>query len=211
MRTHRFTLSFLPVLAVAGLVAHHGRPAAALGTTAGKAMVRLGDERLAAAPGVPSVLTALAEPAPLANAATPSTTTTTTTTAPAPPRRPADGPPPTNAPPTAPVPVGPRQAVGTITRPTTPSTTTTTPGPVAPSATVWAALRRCESGDDYGADTGNGYFGAYQFSLTTWRWLGYPGFPDQASPATQDAAAVRLETLRGWSQWPACARTLGLG
>jgi hypothetical protein len=211
MRTYRFTLSFLPVLAVAGLVVHHDLPATALGTTAGKTMLRLGDERLTAAPGVPSVLAALAAPVPpLGPTTTPSATPTTTpsatpTTTPSPPRRP-----PAVGPPTAPTPVGPRPPVGTVPRLVAPSTTTTAPGPVTPSAAVWAALRRCESGGDYGADTGNGYYGAYQFSLPTWHWLGYSGFPDQASPSAQDAAAVRLEALRGWSQWPTCARALGL-
>jgi hypothetical protein len=74
----------------------------------------------------------------------------------------------------------------------------------------WAALRRCESNGDYGADTGNGYYGAYQFTLGTWESLGYRGLPSQASPAEQDQAAQTLEARRGWGQWPSCARQLGL-
>ncbi len=54
------------------------------------------------------------------------------------------------------------------------------------------------------------YFGAYQFSQATWSALGYPGRPDQASPATQDAAAMQLQAQSGWGQWPACSRALGL-
>jgi hypothetical protein len=75
---------------------------------------------------------------------------------------------------------------------------------------VWAALRLCESGGNYADNTGNGYYGAYQFSLSTWRGLGLPGLPSQASPAAQDQAAQRLQARSGWGQWPSCARRLGL-
>ncbi|MHB8340992.1 MAG: transglycosylase family protein, partial [Mycobacteriales bacterium] len=61
-----------------------------------------------------------------------------------------------------------------------------------------AALRGCESSGDYGIDTGNGYYGAYQFDLPTWESLGYQGLPSDASPAIQDNAAMRLEQQRGW-------------
>ncbi|MDB5168845.1 MAG: Transglycosylase-like domain protein [Candidatus Saccharibacteria bacterium] len=77
-------------------------------------------------------------------------------------------------------------------------------------AASFAALRNCESGGNYQANTGNGYYGAYQFDLRTFHGLGYSGRPDQASPATQDAAADRLQKGRGWSPWPSCARKLGL-
>ncbi len=74
-----------------------------------------------------------------------------------------------------------------------------------------ARLRACESGGDYRAATGNGFYGAYQFDLGTWQGLGYSGRPSDASPATQDAAARSLQAARGWSPWPACSRRLGLG
>ena len=43
------------------------------------------------------------------------------------------------------------------------------PWPVAPATSaasggVWAVLRQCESGGNYADDTGNGYYGAYQFA-----------------------------------------------
>ncbi len=84
---------------------------------------------------------------------------------------------------------------------------------VAPDAGAWdafAALRDCESGGDYGINTGNGYYGAYQFSLETWQSLGYGGYPHEASPAVQDQAAAELQSLYGWSQWPGCSWYLGL-
>ncbi|MEA2685027.1 MAG: resuscitation-promoting factor RpfB [Actinomycetota bacterium] len=76
---------------------------------------------------------------------------------------------------------------------------------------AFAALRDCESGGDYGINTGNGYYGAYQFSLSTWQSLGYGGYPHEASPATQDQAASELQALYGWGQWPGCSWYLGLG
>lgn len=75
---------------------------------------------------------------------------------------------------------------------------------------VWADLRWCESTNDYGANTGNGYYGAYQFSLETWRWIGYSGYPHLAEPAVQDEAAMYLQSIMGWSPWPHCSWLLGL-
>ncbi|HUJ64967.1 MAG TPA: transglycosylase family protein [Acidimicrobiales bacterium] len=93
------------------------------------------------------------------------------------------------------------------------------PAPVSPAPPVtsgggaggvWLQLRECESGDNYQANTGNGFYGAYQFSAQTWADLGYPGRPDLEPPAMQDAAAMKLQAEAGWGQWPACAAALGL-
>ncbi len=81
--------------------------------------------------------------------------------------------------------------------------------PSASSADL-AALRRCESGGDYRADTGNGYYGAYQFSARTWWWLGYDGWPSEAAPEVQDQAALDLYDYSNWDSWPSCSRWLGL-
>ena len=75
---------------------------------------------------------------------------------------------------------------------------------------VWLQLRQCESGDNYQENTGNGFYGAYQFSQSTWTGLGYPGRPDLEPPAMQDQAAQRLQAQSGWGQWPACSAALGL-
>ena len=79
-----------------------------------------------------------------------------------------------------------------------------------PTGDVWARLRRCESGGRYNINTGNGFYGAYQFHPRTWRGLGYPGLPHQAPPEMQDEAARKLQARSGWGQWPACSRRLGL-
>ncbi|MCL5948588.1 MAG: transglycosylase family protein [Actinobacteria bacterium] len=82
--------------------------------------------------------------------------------------------------------------------------------PAPPAGGAWAALRQCESGGNYSADTGNGYYGAYQFTLSTWYSLGETGLPSQAPPAVQDAAAKALQSRAGWGQWPVCSQQLGL-
>ncbi|HLG68004.1 MAG TPA: transglycosylase family protein [Acidimicrobiales bacterium] len=84
------------------------------------------------------------------------------------------------------------------------------PAASAASGSVWAALRNCESGGNYADDTGNGFYGAYQFSLGTWQSLGYSGLPSDAPPSVQDAAARQLQARSGWGQWPACSAKLGL-
>ena len=68
-------------------------------------------------------------------------------------------------------------------------------------------LRICESGDNYREDTGNGYFGAYQFAPRTWHALGLAGRPDRAKRVTQNHAAKRLHKQTGWEAWPSCSQT----
>ena len=75
---------------------------------------------------------------------------------------------------------------------------------------VWYQLRLCESGNRYNVNTGNGYYGAYQYDLRTWNnYMGYAR-PDLAPAEVQDAKAQDTQARRGWSPWPACARKLGL-
>jgi hypothetical protein len=119
--------------------------------------------------------------------------TTTTTSAPTPSA-------------TAPSPTTGTTPPPTATPPTTPPTTTPPGGGLGG---VWLQLRECESGDNYAENTGNGYYGAYQFDLGTWQRLGYPGRPDQAAPAVQDAAAQKLYSERGFAPWPATSRACG--
>jgi len=82
--------------------------------------------------------------------------------------------------------------------------------PAPASSQAFAALRNCESGGNYRDNTGNGYYGAYQFSASTWTGLGFSGLPSAASPSTQDQAAQIEQRQAGWSAWPECALILGL-
>ncbi|HWD02489.1 MAG TPA: transglycosylase family protein [Amycolatopsis sp.] len=78
-----------------------------------------------------------------------------------------------------------------------------------PSSASWAKLRMCESSGRYTINTGNGYYGAYQFNLATWRTVGGQGRPDQASPREQDYRALYLYRMRGWQPWE-CGGLLNL-
>jgi peptidoglycan hydrolase-like protein with peptidoglycan-binding domain len=75
---------------------------------------------------------------------------------------------------------------------------------------VWACIRQHESGGNYATNTGNGYYGAYQFSLPTWQSLGGVGLPSAASPAVQDAMAQKLQARSGWGQWPQTSKMCGV-
>ncbi len=79
---------------------------------------------------------------------------------------------------------------------------------VAP-ADKWAALRRCESTDNYAAISPSGiYRGAYQFDVPTWQTVGGSGDPAAAPPEEQDARARELYARRGHAPWPVCGSHL---
>jgi Transglycosylase-like domain len=69
-----------------------------------------------------------------------------------------------------------------------------------------AAIRSCESGGNYSTNTGNGFYGAYQFTQSTWEGVGGSGSPASASPAEQDRRAAILYSRSGAGQWPVCGR-----
>jgi hypothetical protein len=75
--------------------------------------------------------------------------------------------------------------------------TTSAGGGYASAATV-----QCESGGDYSIDTGNDYYGAYQFDSGTWDTYGDPAYAEanEAPPAVQDAAAASVP----YDAWPNC-------
>lgn len=72
----------------------------------------------------------------------------------------------------------------------------------------WAGLAKCESSGNPTTNTGNGYYGLYQFDLRTWHSVGGSGYPHQASAAEQTYRASLLYATRGASPWPACGRWL---
>jgi hypothetical protein len=71
----------------------------------------------------------------------------------------------------------------------------------------WAALARCESGGNARAVNPAGYYGLYQFSLSTWHAMGGSGNPINASPAEQLMRAKMLYNKAGAGQW-GCGRHL---
>jgi uncharacterized protein YabE (DUF348 family) len=83
-------------------------------------------------------------------------------------------------------------------------------GSSTPSGSVWDKLAKCESGGNWSINTGNGYYGGLQFSLSTWRAYGGSGMPNKASREQQIAIAKKLQADAGWGAWPACSAKLGL-
>lgn len=74
-------------------------------------------------------------------------------------------------------------------------------------------LRTCESGGNYSINTGNGYYGAYQFSYATWaHWnTGYER-ADLAPPEVQDAIIIKNTNATSGirTQNPGCMAKMGL-
>jgi uncharacterized protein YabE (DUF348 family) len=101
-----------------------------------------------------------------------------------------------------------REAVAQIERVGTKTVATTN---FASGSTVWDQLAQCESGGNWAANTGNGYYGGLQFSLGTWQANGGSGLPSNASRTTQIAIATKIRNASGgYGAWPACSASLGL-
>ena len=68
------------------------------------------------------------------------------------------------------------------------------------------AIAACESGGNPSTDTGNGFYGKYQFTQSTWAAVGGSGNPAAAPEAEQDRRAAMLLARAGSGQWPVCGR-----
>lgn len=71
-----------------------------------------------------------------------------------------------------------------------------------------ARLRSCEG--NYKSNTGNGYYGAYQFDKRTWGKYGGYEVASEAPPSVQDEKAWETYKARGWQPWPICKIKMGL-
>lgn len=98
-----------------------------------------------------------------------------------------------------------------------PKTNTVTPAPkrIASAPTTgsdsarWARIAQCESGGNPTTNTGNGYYGLYQFTPSTWRAYGgskYGANAHQATAAQQTEIARNVQRGQGWGAWPTCGR-----
>jgi hypothetical protein len=91
---------------------------------------------------------------------------------------------------------------------------TTPPAPPTTQPTVpswpWDALAQCESGGNWSINTGNGFYGGLQFTLTSWRAVGGTGYPHQHGREEQIRRGIKLQAIQGWGAWPACSRKIGL-
>jgi hypothetical protein len=75
----------------------------------------------------------------------------------------------------------------------------------------WDQVARCESGGNWGINTGNGYEGGLQFSPGTWNAHGggvYAPAANMASKDEQIAIAERVLASQGRGAWPVCGHGL---
>lgn len=79
------------------------------------------------------------------------------------------------------------------------------------SGGVWDTIAQCESGGNWGTNTGNGYSGGLQFSPGTWAKYGDGSASAAgASKEAQIAAAEKVLAAQGWGAWPSCSAKAGL-
>ncbi|MEO8815833.1 MAG: transglycosylase family protein, partial [Mycobacterium sp.] len=75
----------------------------------------------------------------------------------------------------------------------------------------WDRVAGCESGHNWGINTGNGYQGGLQFSPGTWSAHGggkYAPSAHMASREQQISVAEHVLATQGRGAWPACGRGL---
>jgi resuscitation-promoting factor RpfA len=75
----------------------------------------------------------------------------------------------------------------------------------------WDQVAKCESGNNWAINTGNGYQGGLQFSAGTWSAHGGGQYAPSAHMATKDeqiAVAERVLASQGKGAWPVCGTGL---
>jgi uncharacterized protein YabE (DUF348 family) len=111
-----------------------------------------------------------------------------------------------------------REVLGTkVVIPPTPRRVRVGPEVTAPAVSdgsVWDRIASCETGGNWSANTGNGYYGGLQFDKGTWEAYGggqYASYPQQASRAEQISIAEKVRDSRGnYGAWPTCSAKAGL-
>jgi resuscitation-promoting factor RpfE len=73
----------------------------------------------------------------------------------------------------------------------------------------WSGVANCETGGNWSASTGNGYYGGLQFSLGTWQAYGGAGMPNQQPAWYQAQIADRVRVQSGLGHWPGCGQYYG--
>jgi LysM repeat protein len=79
--------------------------------------------------------------------------------------------------------------------------------PASSGGVNWSAIAACESGGNWGTNTGNGFYGGLQFSQGTWDANGggqYASTAAGASRSQQIAVAQKVLAGQGIGAWPVC-------
>ncbi|OBG75605.1 MULTISPECIES: transglycosylase family protein [unclassified Mycobacterium] len=80
------------------------------------------------------------------------------------------------------------------------------PAPIRAYSVNWDAIAQCESGGNWGINTGNGFSGGLQFTSSTWHANGGSGSPASASREEQIRVAENVLHSQGIHAWPVCGR-----
>lgn len=83
----------------------------------------------------------------------------------------------------------------------------------AADGTTWDRVAECESGGQWSADDGNGYYGGLQLTQENWQNHGgrkYAPSADEASRSQQIAVAEKVLADQGLAAWPTCGPLSGL-
>ncbi|MFE2146788.1 transglycosylase family protein [Streptomyces sp. NPDC059456] len=84
----------------------------------------------------------------------------------------------------------------------------------AASVSTWDKVAQCEASGNWSINTGNGYYGGLQISMSTWRAFGgtqYAGRADQATKQQQILIGEKILAGQGQGAWPSCGPAAGLG
>lgn len=83
----------------------------------------------------------------------------------------------------------------------------------AASISTWDSVAKCESGNNWSINTGNGYYGGLQFSAHTWIAYGGGKYASRADLATKNQQiniAEKVLAAQGPGAWPVCSVRAGL-
>lgn len=81
--------------------------------------------------------------------------------------------------------------------------------PLAGAEPNWDAVAMCETGGNWSANTGNGFYGGLQFKPTTWKANGGKGSPQDATREEQIRVARNVLRTQGIGAWPKCGGPAG--
>ncbi|MCX4526467.1 MULTISPECIES: transglycosylase family protein [unclassified Streptomyces] len=90
----------------------------------------------------------------------------------------------------------------------------TSTGASAASVSTWDKVAQCEASGNWSINTGNGYYGGLQISMSTWRAFGgtqYAAYPHQATKQQQILTGEKILAGQGQGAWPSCGPAAGLG
>jgi nucleoid-associated protein YgaU len=104
-------------------------------------------------------------------------------------------------------------ALATISATAVVSTALAAPAEARRTTAVWDRVAKCESGNNWHINTGNGFYGGLQFSAGTWTAFHggkYARRADNATRLEQIEVARRVLASQGPGAWPVCSVRAGL-